>query len=409
MLISCAKFPDYVHVFSDFWFQNSPVFQSYSITGPVISQSPPARLMNLTLTDESSLRILSRAVQVASKLTDHVQFTPHAQSIHLRLLTAAHSTYALFRFSESFFSTLELSPNAPSYKVSSRLLFPLLRSPQNVSTLRIHTQGNILRLTIVTTSGLTKRFRIPRIEGRIASIRPTPTPYLLCASAVFLSTLLSNFHAKLEEITLIPSPDSVKLVSFVDDVSDPSNAFLRTEITVDSSQFDQHAYSGSPQSEFTFLCRPLRAVVEFCAAMDVPITLRYDKPGTPLNLELAVMSPAGEPHFDASFVFSSRVVPVIGTRIVEAPQPQPVSPSSPSPPRSRRAIRPLNLQTDTDALTSAQTPAAREAFLDAQPSPSDEVPPTEETPASEENDSFVPGTIPEGEDDDDFVEGTPPP
>lgn len=380
--------------------------------------------MDLTLTDESSLRTLSRAVHVASKLTDHVQFTPQTNSVHLRLLTAAHSSYALFRFNESFFSTLELSPDAPSCKVSSRLLFPLLRSPQNVSTLRIHTRSNTLRLTIITTSGLTKRFLIPRIEGRISSIRPTPTPHLLCSSAAFLGTLLSNFHAKLEEITLIPSSDSVKLVSYVDDVSDPSNAFLRTEITVDSSQFDQHVYNGNSQSEFTFLCRPLRAVIEFCMAMDAPITLRYDKPGTPLILDLVVMSPAGEPHFDANFVFSSRSVPVApADQNIEIPQqPQPASPGSPSLPSrlpSRHSLRPLNLQTDTDILTSAHSPAARQALLDAQPSPSQQLHPTSETPGSVENDSFVPGTIPDGEgegggegggeDDDDYVEGTPPP
>lgn len=369
--------------------------------------------MNLTLTDESSLRTLSRAVHVASKLTDHVQFTPHTKSVHLRLLTATHSTYALFRFNESFFSTLELSPNAPSCKVSSRLLFPLLRSPQNVSTLRIHTQSNTLRLTIITTSGLTKRFLLSRIDGRISSIRPTPTPHSLCSSAAFLGTLLSNFHAKLDEITLIPSSDSVKLVSYVDDVSDPSNAFLRTEITVDSSQFDQHVYDGNPHMEFTFLCRPLRAVIEFCTAIDVPVTLRYDKPGTPLNLDLVVMSPAGEPHFDANFVFSSRSVPAArADQNDEMPQPQPASPGSPSPPSrpiSRQALKPLNLQTDTDALPSTHSPAARQALLDAQPSPSQGVPPTSETPASGENDSFVPGTIPEGEDEDDYVEGTPPP
>lgn len=362
--------------------------------------------MDFTLTEELSMRTLSRALQTASKLTDHVQFTSHTQSVHLRLLTATHSTYAVFKFDNAFFSSLEFPASAPSCKVSSRLMFPLLKSPQTVSMLRLQSADNVLRLTISTQSGLTKRFRIPCVDGRVSSIRPTPTPHVLRSSALFLNTLLSNFHIKLEEITLIASQESIKMVSFVDDVTDPSNAFLRTEITVDAAQFDHHLYGGDDHSEFTFLCRPFRTVIEFCAAVDVPISLRYDKPGAPLCLDVAVLSPLGEPHFEANFVFSSRAVP--GTDLTYQPQysqPQPNSPAHSSPrrpPPSRHALRPLHIQPYTHGSAFSNPHASSAVRSSPQVSPS-------QTPDEDGSDEYVPSSYPVGQEEDDYVDGTPPP
>lgn len=270
--------------------------------------------MDFTLTDPTTLRVLSKTVHVAAKLSDHVQFTPHAPALHFRLLTPTHSTYAVFRFNQSFFSALVLPPTSTSYKISSRLLPPLLRAPQTIASVRLCThQNNRLCLTVVTHTSLTKRFLLPLQDGRISSVRTTLLRNVLHTSAAFLSDLLTNFHSKLDEITLVPAQHNLTLLSFVDDNTNPSNAFLRTEITVDARQFDHYAFNthGSPHADqnpnLTFMCRPLRSVVEFCDTLDVPIRISYDRPAAPLQLDIALPNTAGQLYFDALFVFASRV------------------------------------------------------------------------------------------------------
>lgn len=296
--------------------------------------------MDVTLTDPSALRILSRAVQAAAKLAEHVQFRPYSESLHFSLLTPTHSTYTVFRFNRPFFSAFTAPSSPASYKLSSRLLVPLLRAPHTISSLRLESHGARLRLTILTQSSLIKRFLLPLIEGRIASVHTGRARNELHTSAGFLSDVLTNFHAKLDEITLMPTENTLTFVSFVDDAANPANAFLRTELTVDARQFDLHTFVTGAPCRLTFLCRPLRVVIEFCDALDVPLRLAYDEPASPLQVKISVPTPSGDSYLDAVFIFSSRMAPN------HTPQASTQENATPTPPHNL-PVRPLNLQTPT--------------------------------------------------------------
>lgn len=409
--------------------------------------------MDFTVADPSSLRVLSRTVQAAAKLSEHVQFTPHAHSLHLRLLTPSHSTYAVFRFNQPFFTALTLPSPPTAYKLSARILPSLLRGPQTISSARVEARGGQLRLTVVTQSKLTKRFILPLIEGRISSIHTPPARNTLHTSAAFLSDLLANFHAKLDEITLIPTAENLTIVSFVDDTANPSNAFLRTEITVDARQFDHHNFTTHSSCRLTFQCRPLRTVVEYCDFLDIPIRLAYDLPAYPVQLDVSIPSPSGDPYYDALFVFSSRTIPDYSPQNPSNPVQANLTGREEPPTLANLPARPLNLQPGTQnpnqdytsipvhtpgrhrssiqqpsqELPDQSAPIHYSRFSDTQSHqpfeyrPSPTLIPTAVTSLPHHSSAFHQTAVPasdsyeqefeyqEEEEEDDYVEGTPPP
>lgn len=396
--------------------------------------------MEWTVSDPASLRTLARTFQTAAKLVDHIQFTPQPPSLHLRLLTSTHTVYAVFRLHPPFFSALSLPPNARPHNVPTRTLLPLLRTPQSVASLRLRATATHLHLTVLTHSALSKRFLVPLLDHRVTSVRTPPTTGTLRTSPSLLTDVLANFHARLDEITFTAHQQALTVASFVDDATNPSNAFLRTAVTLDARQLDHYVPPSalSPPS-LTVAARPLRAAIEFCDALDAVITLRFANPGAPLLLDVALPATTPTPPFDVLFVFASRVVP----DAAPLPPDRPSTRAAQAPPRPLLPNSISQTPSVTPAATPAATPVATAAFPPtALPVYSPPVRPVSETPsqtplpqsASPNPHASLPHAVPPpvydptptptarrpmqnptyvdedaADDDDDFVEATPPP
>lgn len=97
---------------------------------------------------------------------------------------------------------------------------------------------------------------------------------------------------------------------------------LRTEMEVPAREFDVYRVSlpasrsmtpVTPDSagddiSLTFYCKPFRAVLEFCEILDAPMCLWFASSGQPLIFTTEYGAPGGAVHFDATFVFATRLV-----------------------------------------------------------------------------------------------------
>lgn len=98
----------------------------------------------------------------------------------------------------------------------------------------------------------------------------------------------------------------MRVASFVDDVSNPANVILRTEITLAPREFDTYTFAKPNQVSLTIFCKYFRAALDFCEPFDAPLRMWYEKSGSPVLFELAATGTAAEALFDAQFIFASR-------------------------------------------------------------------------------------------------------
>lgn len=98
----------------------------------------------------------------------------------------------------------------------------------------------------------------------------------------------------------------MRVASFVDDVSNPANVILRTEMTLAAREFDTYTFAKPNPVSLTIFCKYFRAALDFCEPFDAPLRMWYEKSGFPVLFELAAIGTAAEALFDAQFIFASR-------------------------------------------------------------------------------------------------------
>lgn len=343
--------------------------------------------MDVTISDVSNIRTVSRILQCLSKLSDHVQFHPKSpNSLHLRALTPSQSAYAVFRLNTPFFSTITISSSCKTFKLPTRILLPILRAPQQILSLRFRATEKPTRLYVYIRSKLQvkKTFRLPLSEGHVPSIRfDTRTcPNTFQTVSRFFLDALTHFHTRLEEITLVPSPQLLILQSFVDDVSNPANVILRTELTIDVRELERYVCTRNSPTPLTICYRYFRAILEFCDPIPAPLGFWYDQPGRPVLIDFTpIPSHIGdEIPFDAHFVFASRLIDESPDEHQVHQQEQQDHVMNDTPGRSI-------IQGDTERVqqeatirrTYTKPPTLREPHLSQRP-PDRVVPPPTETP-----------------------------
>ena len=300
--------------------------------------------MDLLITDHSSIRTFSRMVNCASKIGDQIMLVPQPPStLTIRVINPSQSTFAHFRCHASFFASIHLPRSSPSAKLLSRSLQPLFRAPQSVLTLRIAANSNPVHVLfeLKSRTSVLKRFRVPVVTGRLgltAFDKRAASCMLQARPRLFLD-VLAHFHVRLDEITFAPSATTMRVASFVDDVANPANVMLRTEMTIDAREFDVYTFSKQRPIPLTIFCKYLRFILDYCDPFDVPINMWFEAPGMPVLFELIPDAAGTEPSFDAQFIFASRHA--------EDDSSQPLSPqqtprrSTASHPRSAVASHPL--------------------------------------------------------------------
>jgi Rad9 len=452
--------------------------------------------MDCTVNDQSGVRTLSRLITSAAKIGEDVTFTAAADGLHVRTLNASHSVCAHYILRPPIFahySMLDAKPNAdPTARVSCRALIPIFRQPSAIDRARITIDPARDRIVvdIVSRTGTKKSFRLPVHDapaGQAVYDKSACTSFFQTRPR-FLIDVLANFHARLDELTFSPSTSALRVSSFVDDVASTANHMLRTEMAVDAREFDTYrivAPLGQPVSTLsptappsapvpsadsgdisplTFYCKPFRAVLEFCEALDAPISAWFQASGTPILFGVDLASPGSAPYFTATFIFATRLVQDSQTQtlasyatsgtgsrsgtplVVQHPggsasttgkqlgrRRSATEPGDRPPAKSPTVPIPPGLEPFTDATAAnpiVLTPAPRPMSAGSRNGASASIslaprrlePPTSLNPNDVEDDGrYVPendpdaGMIPidksdrDDEEDDDYVDGTPPP
>lgn len=399
--------------------------------------------MDLQITDSGSIRALSRMIYCAAKIGEHLQLSWQSPStLSLRAINPSHSTYAHFRCFAPFLSSTTPPTSGLSFKLPCRSLLPPFRSSQSILSLRISTAKSCVVFSLHTRNALVKTFRVPVSDGRIGvtAFDKRTVSCTLSARASLFMDVLAHFHARLDEITFSPSQPSMRVASFVDDVSNPANVILRTEMTLAAREFDTYTFAKPHELSLTIFCKYFRAALDFCEPFDAPLRMWYEKSGHPVLFELAATGTSAEALFDAQFIFASRhaeeddhqrmqqqasaTTPASARRPKPHTQLQQMQQSGPTQiTEPFHAVRdPPGLQPHPEPvpydgnLDEYRGPAANASFVRSHHTESEET--QEPTPGqlslpSKRKSVFdedANGDEEDGADDDaDFVEGTPPP
>lgn len=277
---------------------------------------PPA--MDCTLADASGIRILSKVITCASKLGDDLTFSATDTGLIIRTINASHSACATFIFRRPFFGSYTITTASPvPARVPARSLVPVLRSPNALFSLRITIEDDddVVIFRAATKTKVKKTFRVPVHDGGTlpaAIYDKASCSSYITTRARFLLDVLANFHTRLEELVLAPGSAALSVLSHVDAAvaSDAHNAMLRTEMTVDVREFDAYALTGGEDGgvSLTFFCKPFRAALDFCEALEATCSLQFSQSGCPLVLSVEIGVPGAAVAFEADFVFATRLV-----------------------------------------------------------------------------------------------------
>jgi Rad9 len=245
----------------------------------------------------------------------------------------------------------------PSARVPARALLPIFRAPAAIERVRIalrsnggaqgggaargkdarpgdgHKQhsstgggggggGDALVITVRARSAVRKAFRVPVLAGyapHAVYARDRDAGCLYVRPRFFID-VLANFHARLDEITFSPTPAALRIASFVDDAANPQSSILRTEMSVDHREFDLFRVpEHRPDVSLTFYFKPFRAVLDFCEHFDAPLSMYFHDSGQPILFSIELAAPGAAKHFEATFIFATRIVQDADTQTPNTP------------------------------------------------------------------------------------------
>ncbi|KAJ2554439.1 hypothetical protein EV175_002584 [Coemansia sp. RSA 1933] len=299
----------------------------------------------------SSLRAFYKTLQCLSRIGAEISFEARPHELKLIGYNAARSAYALFTFPRQFFDAYEVDPppsNHPDPAFRCRVLAKLLvgifksRDPSSEHSverciLRIEQAAEPVRVgqsrrqrrtpsasgnestRAADTSGSGECRLVVRMEYKQGICRTHKLFYEVCetlhssynkdecknrwrVSSKVATEWISHFSRGLEELSMWMSTTQVHVRSWVDgnytgttrtqidaSIAETTRA-LRTEITVDNSEFDVFSLAAANHPiELTFGFREFKAILQYAEAMALPISAYFDRGGDPLLINVGYM------------------------------------------------------------------------------------------------------------------------
>jgi hypothetical protein len=348
--------------------------------------------MDCVVHDAASVRTLARLVQCAARIGDEVTFTATRDSLRVRTLNASHSACAEFVLLRPFFAAFSTSAPAsfaagkggggatgssPCARVPARALLPIFRAPATIERVRIalrggsgndedrggsaavapHLGADALIITVRARSAVRKAFRVPVLSGHAphAVYARDGTAGCLHARPRFLIDVLANFHARLDEITFTPTLASLKIASFVDDSAKPQSNILRTEMAIDHREFDLFRVPEQRAAvSLTFYFKPFRAVLDLCEHFDAPLVMSFHDSGHPVLFSIELAAPGAAKHFEATFIFATRIVQESDTLTPNTPSTSDATTGRPQVSPAASDVRANSQRRRTPSLTLSQ-------------------------------------------------------
>ncbi|KAJ1966087.1 hypothetical protein IWQ62_002510 [Dispira parvispora] len=266
----------------------------------------------------SALRPWGKLMQCLAKIGEQVTLEATPSKLHLSTVNASSSAFVLCCFSRPYFESFTFTPDAASLtpeatrcRVLTKSLVSVFRSKQNgdktVETCKLTLEGTAaeqdpvlapcrLSVRMGCKHGVAKHYRIfyEPCEALYAVYSKDQCPNRWLVSPKLMGEWISHFNTKLDEITIICSPESVVIQSFAEggfaaiaegtSARDAIKQSLQTQLQVDVEDFD--VYEVRHHAELTFNFKEFRALLGFAEQLNLPLMTYFDVPGKPVLFSL---------------------------------------------------------------------------------------------------------------------------
>jgi len=256
--------------------------------------------------------LFSKMVVCLSKVGEDLFIEATDTKLIFRTFNQNRSAYFYFAFEKLFFDNYELQDGQQNFRCKI-----LLKSCLAVFK---NTHKNVVEKCLMCVNpteegiffemhcklGIKKTYRldIEECEPLQAAYSRDSFPNRVVAPAQIFSLSISNFPAKLSEITLVLDRDHVKIRSFIDNPGKPDdwvNQLLITEVVLNLTDFDVYEIKSGQKIELTFSLKEIKALLGFCEKQQ-GLSIYSDAEGKPILI--TITHPRA---FEAEFVLATLI------------------------------------------------------------------------------------------------------
>eukprot|EP01083_Nonionella_stella_P047910 128296_1 len=255
---------------------------------------------------KSNLKAFAKILQCMAKTGANLTIEASDQHLIFWTLNQAESAMFQFSFGPPFFDSFEyisqekdLSGIAPVQdslrcRVKIRGCLNAVKSLQDIDRLifTVNDKECTVGFELVTSKGI-HRLHTFQFQDQNHDMQTGVTregmPYVLVSSAHLFTSVVSNFHSGVEELSLIPKTDVLMIKSFIDDQANESklSEVIHTEQKLHRDMFTAYEVpEESPDDLFdlTFCLREFKAFLIVCDTCQFDIHIFFEAPGAPVLL-----------------------------------------------------------------------------------------------------------------------------
>ncbi|NXV82541.1 RAD9A protein, partial [Atlantisia rogersi] len=232
-----------------------------------------------------------------SRIGDELYLEPTESGLSLCTVNSSRSAFASFLFAPLFFQLYEPGGPGPEQelqrcKVHMKSFLGVFRSLPSLEKtvwrclILLKPQAGRLVLQLHCKYGVTKTHNLTFQEcERLQAVFDTQR----CASSItgpaqVLAEAVVHFPQTLAEVTLEAGSGSrIGLRNYVEEGAEPSKTMV-TELWLAKDEFQ--AVAVAPGSRITFCLKEFRGLLTFAEASNLPLTIHYDAPGSPVIFTL---------------------------------------------------------------------------------------------------------------------------
>ncbi|XP_028824150.1 cell cycle checkpoint control protein RAD9A [Denticeps clupeoides] len=239
-----------------------------------------------------NVKVLAKAVHSLSRIGEDLYLEPLDDGLTLRTVNSSRSAFACFLLSPLFFQKFHVSHGRgfrckmpiKSVQAVFRSLSSLERTVEKCH-IELNSEKSRLTFTLHCKHGLLKTHNLSfqDCESLQAVFDKERCANVLQAQPRLLVDTVLHFPPSLEEVKASVTADRLLLKNHVENDADQAKA-MRTELCLSSEEFLH--FSVSAPTSITFCLKELRGVLVFAESTDLPVSMHFDEPGSPVVLSV---------------------------------------------------------------------------------------------------------------------------
>ncbi|XP_062249494.1 cell cycle checkpoint control protein RAD9A [Platichthys flesus] len=239
-----------------------------------------------------NVKVLAKAILSLSRIGDELYVEPQDDGLALRSVNSSRSAYGCFLFAPLFF-TRYIIPNGQDFRCkmaikSVQAVFRSLASLEKTVEkchIELDKKKNRLTFTLHCKHGLLKTHNLSFQDSESLQAVFDKESYanVFRAQPRLLADTVVHFPSSLDEVTMSVNDDRMWFRNHVDDEAELSKA-MQTELCLASDEFDHFAVRA--HNSVTFCLKELRGLLVFAESANLPISIYFDEPGSPVVLSV---------------------------------------------------------------------------------------------------------------------------